>query len=637
MWNFIKALWRALVVTKDLVFGVIAVLLLLGVVAALMPRTPAPLPDKAALVIRIDGILVDQRSPTDPLVMLGGADGLPTEVLLRDVLTAIDRASTDPRIAAVSLELDGFFGAGPGTLETVGRALDRFRESGKPIYGYGRYFAEPQYQLAARASELWLHPMGGVVLTGYGQYNLYFKDALERLKVNVHVFKAGRFKSFVEPYDRQDMSPEAREAARALYAALWGNYVAETGAARTGKGFDLTRMINDAPAMLAAKGGDLAQMALAARAVDRVGAYADYARALAKVAGDGEDSDGLPSFSQVDMERYLAATSDMERSSGDAVGVLYVSGDIIDGEGPAGVAGGDTIARLVRQAMQEGDIKALVVRINSPGGSATAAEAIREQLALARAEGLPIVASFGTVAASGGYWVATAADEIWAEPSTITGSIGVFGIIPTFEETLASVGVTTDGVGATPLADAGNITRPLSPAVATMIQATVDHTYQRFIGLVAANRKMTLPAVDTIGQGRVWAGSTARELKLVDHIGGLEQAIAAAARRAGLKQYRVIHADPGEPWKDMLLRKLLNTAAPAPSVTPAGIGVTDQLHRAGVLLTPRRITRLGDVQATCLECLPFSPSPRAAARTASADETLLGAALLTGLAGKIAQ
>lgn len=630
MLDFLKMLWRAFVVLKDLVFGIVAVILLLAIIALFSPAAEMAVPGKAALVLRLEGNLVEQRTATDPLVLIGSADGLIPETLMRDVIAGIDRAAKDDRIAALTLELDGFYGAGPGALETVADALRRFKKTGKPIYAYGRYYTEPQYYLASLADEIWLHPMGGVLLRGYGQYNLYLKDALDRLRITVNVFQAGKYKSFIEPYTREGMSPEARASLQSLYDGLWSKYVHDVEAARKERGLQLSAAIDGAAASILANGGDLAQFAIESKAVDRLGAHAEFVKLMAGQVGVGEDRDGLPTYSQIELATYVSATADQEKRSGDAIGVIYVSGEIVDGEAPLGMAGGDTIARLIRQAMNEDSIKALVVRVNSPGGSATAAEAIREQLMLARLKGLPVVTSMGSVAASGGYWVAAGTDQIWAEPSTITGSIGVFGILPTFERTLDSVGIQSDGVGTTPLSDIGDLSRQLSPDTQRIVQSSVENTYRRFLGVVSTNRNISIEEANEAGQGRPWSGATARQLKLVDHLGGLNEAVAAAARLAKIEDYRVVHVDPIEPWAGFLTRKLFGAVLPETRATaplPAS-GAADQLRAAALRLAAARATGLGSVQAFCLECLPMTP-PRPA--TPAEQRALAGAAARLGL------
>lgn len=630
MLDFLKMLWRAFVVLKDLVFGIIAVVILLAVVVAFSPATETAMADKTALVLRLEGNLVEQRSAADPFTLIGSSEGLIPETLMRDVIKGIDRAAKDKRVAALVLELDGFYGAGPGALETVGDALKRFKKTGKPIYAYGRYYTEPQYYLASLADEVWLHPMGGVLLRGYGQYNVYLKDALDQLKVTVNVFQAGRYKSFVEPYTREGMSEDARVSLQTLYDGLWSKYVQDVEAARKDRGLDLTAAINNAAEGIVAQGGDLAAFAVQTKAVDKLGTYADFTKKMTALVGTGEDRDGLPAYSQIELSTYIDATNSQEKKSGNAVGVIYVSGEIVDGEAPLGMAGGDTIARLIRQAMNEDSIKALVVRVDSPGGSATAAETIREQLLQARLKGLPVVTSMGSVAASGGYWVAAGTDEIWAEPSTITGSIGVFGILPTFERTLQSVGVRSDGIGTTPLSDIGDLSRPMSPQANRIVQSSVESTYRRFLGVVSGNRNISIDAANEAGQGRPWSGATAQQLKLVDHLGGLNEAVAAAARRAKLKDYRVVHVDPVEPWAGFLTRKLFGVFGPEAqhrAPLPA-TGAAEQLRTAAIRLGTARVMGLGSVQAFCLECLPMTtPRPVAAAE----GQKLAGAAARLGL------
>lgn len=611
MRDFFVSVWRTFVVLKDLVFGGLAVLLLIALALVFLPKAVPIVPDKAALVLNIEGFLVEQRSSTNPIAALG--DGpLTSETLLRDVLSAIDRATSDDRIAALTIETDGFLGAAPGTLETVGRALKKFRATGKPIYTYGRFFAEPQFYLASFSDEIWLHPMGALTLRGYGSYSLYYKTLLDKLKVSVNVFKAGRYKSFVEPFDRTDMSPDARESTQTLLNDLWSGYIRDVETSRTRVGFKVSPMIDEAQARITAAGGDLAKYALDSKAVDRLGEHRAFTKRVASLVGEGDDQDGLPSYSQILMDDYLAATNGKTSHTGDAIGIVYVSGEIIDGDAPPGVVGGDTVSRLIYQALQNDDIKALVVRIDSPGGSTTASEAIREALDQAKAKNIPVVASMGGVAASGGYWIASGADEIWAEGTTITGSIGVFGIIPTFEGTLGLLGVKSDGVGTTRFAGDGDITRAFSPETQTILQTSVEGMYKRFLGIVSKSRKLPVTEVDRIAQGRPWSGATARKLKLVDHLGGVDDAVKSAARRAGLSAYQVKHIEAEEPWETTLLRQVFGSVAQVhqPLAQKAlginGIGLAENLRQVALAIGINRASQIGGAQSTCLECMSFT-------------------------------
>ncbi len=539
--TIVRALWRFLVGVKDALVLVFMLLFFLGVWAALSARAPLSVPSGAALVLNLRGSLVDQARERSPFASLGGGT-VSRQYQTRDLVRAIANARGDTRIKAIVLQMDTFLGGGQANLQAVGTELDRFRASGRPVYAYATAYTDASYQLAAHASEIWTNPLGGVFLTGPGGENLYFADALKRLGVTVNVFRVGTYKAAVEPFTRTDSSPEARAAEKALVDTLWGNYLAEVRAVRPRA--DIAGFLQTLPARVAAKGGDLGQASVAAGLIDRVGSYAALSETLAAKLGKGEE-DRPGSYNQIEVSKYLAATRSLLPSGGDAVGVVYVSGNIVDGDASAGSAGGDTISRLIEEALADKSIKALVVRVDSGGGSVLASERIRQALATAHARGLPIVGSMGPVAASGGYWVSTAADMIFAQPSTITGSIGVFAIIPSFEGTLKDLHLGADGVKSTPYSGAPDVLTGLSPETRSLLQASVEDIYRRFVGLVSVSRHLTPARVDQIAQGRVWAGSTALSLGLVDRIGGLDAALAEARRRAKLPaDSRVVDIEP---------------------------------------------------------------------------------------------
>lgn len=612
MWSFVKAVWRALVGIKDAVLTVVVIVLLLLVLRAVFASDTGPVvEDQAVLALRIDGFVVDQASPTDPASLLSGAASIPVETRLGDLLAAIRQATKDKRISAIALELDGFFGAGPADLQSIARALKAFKATGRPIYAYAHFYAEPQYYLASQADEIWMHPMGGVLLSGYDDHQLYFGSALKKLGVTVNVFRAGRYKSAVEPFERDNMSDDARVASQALLGALWGQYSAEVAANRKAKGFTVTRLTDTLPNKVEKTDGDLAKLAMSVGAVDTLGTERAFDAHLAETAGEGENPDGLQSYNQISLEDYLRATGAADRDSSTAVGIVYVSGEIIDGNAPPSRAGGATVSRMLYEAAEDDSIKAVVLRVNSPGGSTTASEQIREAVTAVQDAGKPVVVSMGTLAASGGYWVSSTADEIWAEPGTITGSIGVFGMIPTFDGALAKFGVNSDGFGTTPLSGSEDLTRPLGRDVSAIIQSSVTHTYHEFLQLVSTGRRQPVEKVDAIAQGRVWVATDLKRFGLVDNLGGIEQAIAAAAKRAKLKDYGVRDVVPEEGLESQLLRLLV------------AFGVKAHVPRTSDALTPLRraagqIAALGgvervlagpSVQATCLPCMSFLPPP----------------------------
>lgn len=614
----LSAFWRFLVGVKDALVLLFLALFFVGLWAALSARAPLTVPSGAALVLNLNGAIVDQEQERSPLAALGDNTNAAREYAVRDLTRAVVKARDDSRIKAIVLELDTFTGGGQANLSTLGSALDAFKKSGKPVYAYATAYTDDSYLLAAHATEIWANPLGGVFLTGPGQQGLYFADALQKLGITVNVFRVGTFKAAVEPFTRSSSSPEAKLAEQALVDTLWGGWKAEVRAVRPEA--DVEGFIATLPQRIAAAGDDLGRASLQAGLVDRSGAYSDLGDALAKRYGEADD-DRAGGFNSIDIEKYLQVIGDGEGGSGSAVGIVEVSGTITDGEAGPGSAGGDTIARLIEKALADDAIKALVLRVDSPGGSVLASERIRAALLLAKARGLPIVASMGPVAASGGYWISTAADVIYAQPSTITGSIGVFAIIPTFEGALGKLAIGTDGVRSTPYSNSPEVLTGLTPQTRAILQSSVQDIYRRFTGLVAQSRRLTPGRVDAIGQGRVWAGSTALQLRLVDKLGGLDAAVAEARRRAKLKvDARVISIRPksrfGLKWLEQLSRREDDTQETgrdlvgtlAARATGRTLAVTTRA--LGTLARP-------SVQAVCTECWAFGTP--VAATDAKAD------------------
>ena len=507
----VRGFWRVLVGVKDLLVLMLLLLLFIALWSLLSSRAPSPVPQGSALVIDLDGAIVDQATERSPVQLLtGGALGGEREV--RDIIGAIDTAAGDNRIKALVIDLDTFVGAGQANLQSIGAAVQRFRKAGKPVNAYATAYTDDGYYLAAQANKVWLNPLGGVLLTGPGGSNLYFKTALEKLSIDVNVFKVGTYKAAVEPFTRGEASPEARTANQALADTLWASWLSDVRAARPKT--DVTAFIAQLPQRLGAAGGDQSKAALDAKLVDAVGTRSDFNDAMVKAVGAGEQR-SFGTYNGVSLDRYRADTRSLVPASGDAVGIVYVTGNIVDGDAPRGTAGSRTIARAVADALDDNDdIKALVVRIDSGGGSVLASEEIRQSLLDARKSGLPVVASFGPVAASGGYWVATAADEIIAEPSTITGSIGVFAILPSFNRALAEIGVGADGIKTPPYSGEPDILRGIGPETRIVLQSGVEDIYRRFLTVVSDARKLPVAEVDNIAQGRVWAGTEAQKLKL---------------------------------------------------------------------------------------------------------------------------
>jgi protease-4 len=605
--------WRVLVGIKDFLVLSFLALFFIALSAALSAGKPAKgVPDGGALVIALRGPIVDQASEVSPFDAASGNDT--GEVQARDVIRALDRAATDKRIKAVVLDLDGFAGAGQANLHSIAQAIAGVRKAGKPVHAWATAYGDDSWLLAAAASRIWVNPLGGVVVSGPGGSQLYFARALEKLQVDVNVFRVGTYKAAVEPFTRASASPEAKAANQALADGLWANWLADAKALRPQA--DVTGYIAQLPQRLGAAGGDGAQAAMAAKLVDRIASRDAFEAALVDEVGEG-DLEDWGSFSGIGLDDYLMATSGQDKRTGDAVGVVYVTGNIVDGEAPRGTAGSATIRAALKQALDEdGSIKALVVRVDSGGGSVTASEEIRAALLDAKASGLPVVASFGPVAASGGYWVATAADEIYAQPSTITGSIGVFAILPSFPRALNDLGINADGVKTTPYSGEPDLIAGLSPQVSQVLQMGVEDVYRRFIGVVSAARKLPAAEVDRIGQGRVWSGTDARRLKLIDSYGGLDAAVAAAAKRAGIKgDVRVVDIEKPEPaWMKAL--KSFNRSETEQQVRdPWAMAVRASQQRLVAAVQDVAFLASGrgaTMQAACFECAAAG-SPRPAA------------------------
>ena len=551
-----RFLGQVVQVVRALVSGVL-LLVLLALLLSLFGGELKPLPEHVLLRIAPAGTLVEQRTYADPRELLGSGGPAP-ETRVADLTQAIGAAAADSHITGIALELDDLDGGGLDKLETIGRALLAFRASGKPVIAVADSYTQPQYYLASFADEIHLNPFGNVLLTGLGSYHLYFKEALDKLRINFHVFRVGTYKDAVEPFIGNGMSDASREHNGAWLAELWREVVAGIEQRRHLTAGAIDDYVDHADTRLAAAAGDGAQLALQAGLVDHLSTRVEILKRLRELSDAG---DKARDYGYVDLRDYLAHVSQRKPAHPDLpqIGVLVASGVIYDGDQQSGAIGGDSLARLIRQTREKGAIKALVLRIDSPGGSAFAADVIRQELLATRASGIPVVVSMGTVAASGGYWIAAEADEIWAEPTTITGSIGVFGMVPTFEDSLAALGIHNDGVGTGPFAGALRLDRPMSPQTARLIQSSVDDIYRRFLNLVAAGRHLDVAAVDAVAQGRVWTGRQAQERGLVDHLGSLADAVAAAAHRVGIEHYRTVPIEPPMDLRTRLLHDLLDS------------------------------------------------------------------------------
>ncbi len=557
----LSAIWNGITRVRLALSNLLFLALLAVIYFVYMGGAPEPLPERAALLVNLSGTVVDQRSPVDPLqALVTEPSPAMHEVLLRDLLDAIEFAAEDPAISTLVLELDALRYVGISKTQEIVEALEVFRATGKPIVAVGDYYSQDQYLLASHADEIIVHPLGGVALEGFSSYRNYFKDALEKLSVNVHVFRAGEFKSAVEPFKRNDMSEGERAVTIRWLSDLWSQYTSIVETQRELAPGSVDLYINNFADKLRETRGDAAQAALQAGLVDRLMGRSEANEHLISVVG-AQNDDGL--YEAVVFERYVARKRPLSISGpgGDRVAVITAQGTMLPGEQPPGTIGGESLARLIRNAVEDDGIGAIVLRIDSGGGSLFASEVIRRQLAQARDSGMPIVVSMGSVAASGGYYIAAEADEIWATPSTITGSIGVFAAFPTFEELLERVGVNTDGVGTTELAGALRPDRALNPKLVEALDSGVDFAYRAFLEIVAVGREMTVEEVEPLAAGRVWSAPDALAAGLVDNLGSLEDAIASAAELAGLTDYEVDYREIPVSPQEMLLRELANRSA----------------------------------------------------------------------------
>ena len=561
-WAFLKGLWFAL----DGLRRVLHLLLLLFLFGALFAASQTQLPfipGRAALVLSPQGYLVEQHSgdPLERALARAAGEDRP-ETRLRDLIDVVDHARDDDRIRALVLDLEGLEGAGLPMLQDLAQSIRWFRESGKKVYAHGQGFTQRQYFLAAQADEVYLDPMGYVLLDGYAYYRTYFRGTLDKLAVDVNVFKVGSHKSAPEEWTRSDMSAEDREDARVWVGALWDSYKGDVAAARDLEPALIQAYADEAAAGVRATGGDVAQYALARGLVDGLKTRAEFEQLVAEVAGEDEDTG---SYQAVDWQGYLTFVRSEERlarHAGQSIAVIVASGEILDGEQSPGLVGGDTLAALLRDVRLDDDYAAVVLRIDSPGGSMMASEVIRREVTALRDAGKPVVASMGTVAASGGYYIAMDADHIVAAPTTVTGSIGVYAVIPTFQRTLAKIGVTNDGFGTTRLAGQAELDRELGPDARQILQASVEHAYRTFVDYVARARDRRPEEIEGLAQGKVWTGADARAAGIVDELGGVDEAIAEAARLADLgDDYDVDWIEQQLSWRDAFALHVRNAAA----------------------------------------------------------------------------
>ncbi|ENB4771910.1 signal peptide peptidase SppA [Salmonella enterica subsp. enterica] len=585
LWRFIagffKWTWRVLNLVREMVLNLFFIFLVLvgvGIWMQIGNGSNSEQTARGALLLDISGVIVDKPSTNHRLGTLGrqlfgaSSDRL-QENSLFDIVNAIRQAKDDRNITGIVLDLKNFTGADQPSMRYIGKALREFRDSGKPVFAVGENYSQGQYYLASFANKIWLSPQGQVDLHGFATNGLYYKTLLDKLKVSTHVFRVGTYKSAVEPFIRDDMSPAAREADSRWIGELWQNYLHTVSANRQ---ISPQQLFPGAQAIidgLTSVGGDTAKYALDHKLVDALASSADVEKALTKQFGWSKTENNYRAISYYDYSLKTPA------DTGGTIAVIFANGAIMDGEETPGNVGGDTTASQIRDARLDPKVKAIVLRVNSPGGSVNASEVIRAELAAARAAGKPVVVSMGGMAASGGYWISTPANYIVASPSTLTGSIGIFGVINTVENSLSSIGVHSDGVSTSPLADI-SMTKALSPEVQQMMQLSIEYGYKRFITLVADARKRTPEQIDKIAQGHVWTGEDAKANGLVDSLGDFDDAVAKAAELAKLKQWHLDYYQDEPTVLDMvmdsmtgsvraMLPEAIQAMLPAPLVSAA--------------------------------------------------------------------
>ena len=599
IWRVLSGISRAISVLVPLLFVAVFVI---AFSSGMKDSAPEPLPEKAALLIAPSGPLVEDAAPVDPISAFINQD-YEQPALLNDVVRAIRWAAADDRITSLVLDLENL--AGPSTSQTVeiSAAIAEFKAAGKSVVAFGDFYSQAHYLLASQADHVMLHPEGGMFLEGFSVYRSYLRSFLEKARVTMHVFRAGENKSAVEPYLRDDMSDSEREVVSRWLSGLWSTYTDLAESGRELPAGAMNTFIASFSDQLAASSNDLAQTMLDAGWVDALADHAQMDEALAEWVGV-TDEDGFAEM--VTFERYVDDIKSqlvIEQDGLPLIAIIPVEGTLVPGDSEDGMAGSDTIIGYIDTALEAEDLAAIVLRVNSPGGSVFASDLIRRKLSEATEADIPVIVSMGSVAASGGYWISAEADEIWALPTTITGSIGAFSAFPTIEGIVDYIGVTVDGVGTTPLAGEASLNRGLSPEMASIVQALANGAYEDFIELVANGRDMSEEAVQLIAEGLVWTGAEASQIGLVDKLGGLDAAVAAAAELAGVEEWRTGRTAVPPSFESVLLEELSRSLG-ASVMTPGGwLGSLVEGFKPVV----RSLSSLRDpmhVYTQCLSCAP---------------------------------
>lgn len=573
IWNVINFIRKLIL---NIVFFPIFFILLIAIFAGFSGEEDVKLDSGTALVLNLNGVVVEQKTQTDPLetLMNKSSDRDSGEILLSQVLDTIDSAAQDSRINALVLDLNSLSSGGLTKIMAIGRHINAFKKSGKPVVAMANFYDQYRYLLASYADTVYLNTQGQALIEGFGSYPMYYKDALDKLKIKTHVFRVGTYKSAVEPYLRNDMSDAAKEANRQWMGDIWQVF-ADTVAAN--RGLDATNFqMNGADYVQALKqaDGDAAQMAINLKWVDKLVTAEQFRQIMLDMVGKAAKGHSFKKIDYYDYATLVAPAPTLTPTEG--IGIVVAKGNILNGDQPAGTIGGQSTSALLRKARFDDKIKAVVLRVDSPGGSAFASEQIRQEVLALQAAGKPVVVSMSSLAASGGYWISASADYIFANPATITGSIGIFGMITTFEDSLAAIGIHSDGVATNDIAGV-SLTRPLPESFKTAMQMAIEHGYHNFIAMVAESRHMTLEQVDSIAQGRVWSGVEAKKLGLVDELGDMDAAVSKAAKLAALDHYdvRVIEKELSPEQK--MLNAVLSSASAYLPESVSHVSATDKL------------------------------------------------------------
>ena len=588
--------------TINLLFLLIVLIFLGALLGLIFSGSKLPDPEGKALVVNPQGPIVEQVAGSlDPLSF--ALYGPPTPgVNVRNVLFALKNAKEDERIEHVILQLDNIEGTGQTVLYDVGQALQELKDSGKNIVAVSDYYSQSSYYLASFANEIIMHPDGAVDILGYSRIRTYYKTLIDKLEVTVNLFRVGKFKSAMEPYIRDNMSDAAKEASIAYLNVLWDSWKKVVSTNRDLETEDIQNYADTIDELVIKEIGDTGKTALNFKLVDKLlnrNQQRDY---LIDLVGSDEEE---KSFAQVSLRDYFAIAKEEEakNKSKNKIAVVVASGSIVDGTQPPGMIGGDSTAQLLREAHEDEEVKAIVLRVDSGGGSAFASEVIREEVVIAKSKDIKVIASMSNVAASGGYWISASADEIWASHDTITGSIGIFGFLPTFEKTLDKIGVHTDGISTTKIGTGIDPMQPINPILARVIQSNIEHGYQRFIKLVSESRNMTLEEVDEIAQGRVWAGEKALEIGLIDNLGNMEDAVKRAADLADLEDYKTFYPSLPLEWTDQILKQFFSKVV---GIFGSRVGSKDLIKRSVELVND--LETYNDpkgIYLKCLDCLIY--------------------------------